>query len=48
VFVQRIVHTGPQDKQIEKRTVSEERSGSRIRTSEERSGSRIRTSEGVR
>ena len=23
VFVQRIVHTGPQDKQIEKRTVSE-------------------------
>ena len=35
VFVQRIVHTGPQDKQIEKRTVSEERSGSRNSTSEE-------------
>lgn len=34
VFVQRIVHTGPQDKQIEKRTVSEERSGSRMSTSE--------------
>ena len=29
VFVQRIVHTGPQDKQIEKRTVRQQKEQSR-------------------